>query len=300
MVHFFRKPFSLGTLPARTAFCWGCCYLGLSLQAMALAQVATEKTLAGIGSARVRDENLREVGDDYTFFSSPKCLTPERLWSFEAVWGYFLYFWSIKAHTLEGVWIVELFNADFARFLNWKFVPKKIKNKKNSRKTYPRFFDELHFGGVVTGPHIHNTDCRKRLQLLTTSWWKGSREGSPGAWPTQEIRTVHYLQLSSLGGVWEKIRETYKCQCLEFSVFKWTAGGMPQSFAESFAPPTATLLGAFRIQHIVVEVSKTLHLRRSSFKMAAPSVVICNVSVPNYASGPIGQGKCCGKQLHVG
>ena len=46
---------------------------------MALAQVATEKTLAGIGSARVRDENLREVGDDYTFFSSPKCLTPERL-----------------------------------------------------------------------------------------------------------------------------------------------------------------------------------------------------------------------------
>lgn len=76
---------------------------------------------------------------------------------------------------------------------------------------------------------------------------------------------------------------------------------MPQSFPESFAPPTAAVLGgSFGIQHIVVEVSKTLHLRRSSFEMAAPSVVICNVSVPNYTPGPIGQVKCCGKQLHVG
>lgn len=133
--------------------------------------------------------------------------------------------------------------------------------------------------------------------LLTTSWWRGKS--------VAHTRNPYYPLLATIQLGWRVgkntwNRETYKCQCLEFSVFKWTARGMPQSFPESFAPHTATVRQSFGIQHIVVEVSKTLHLRRSSFKMAAPSVVICTVSVPNYTPGPIGQVKCCGKQLHVG
>lgn len=68
------------------------------------------------------------------------------------------------------------------------------------------------FAGDAPGPSSYRKNfswyqvgrgemTRKQLQLLTTSSLKGSRKGSP--WPTQEIRTIHYILATiQLGWLW--------------------------------------------------------------------------------------------------